>query len=1605
MKSLRRLAGTLLAVIGIACGVLDAAPAPARASAAQVGFPAPLSADYTLQSIGMSGHGAAFDVTISPHDTKTLIADCDMGAVYTSHDAGKTWTIHNCGGRVWDIQADPSTPGTFYAAGSGLWKTADNGDSWQLLWPDPAKVDHTPSKLHHTRTYYFSHDSYPDNYAVESVRVDPQDPAHLVATATPAVNYANTASNYRSLYESFDGGASFTRAAQYQQLGTFGGGSFCWKYSNWENARVFVDHAASSATSRVFVAIPDGIFELNRAEGSMTKVYPTSATTGFACIQDAQQVIDATGVHYVVLENVDDATAASLGSRQRLWHTTDFADAAAHFSASPTATGKTHDLTPELNKSLPRHFNLKEDLTGAEHTINLHTVKAVCAPSLQRMYLSYSTFDASWVTGTNGLAGLVVYDASKPSGDRFYWAYGLRLYWSGPDKDKRITPDANCLMERGHCDSMYGFFNVAASAQDPRVIATTNHVGVNYSPDIDADVGKRPDNAKYGRVNLYPRNTTPVRTNRYTPDGAVYATNGLEVTVAEVAKEDPFDSQHVLLGMDDAGLAESHDGGYSWVNHRLTTVAATGKSAHPKIGNTQTDTCFDVLFDEGKQGVVYAVWGYPGGDPDTPSKTFLTGYGAFARSTDGGRSWDGATTGWPEKCVGVKLGVVYPRDAEGTITSGERTIYAATMGYGFLVSHDSGKSFSPMNTGIPALTAEGKTDTVWALDVCATSDGRLFGITQYTASYGKKDANGNSSYYATQEAKSFGNVWEWDFDAKTWVRLPFNSEGGTVDDPAVLQLRQPQAMTYDAASRTLWIAGSTVIGPSVGGEGYLTSRWTNFGGGLYTYTAAEGAAVGTGTCAEVNRSDPALGATSNLAGIGLDPAGNLWVGTENGSIYLRKKGASTWTRLTEGIHCQGLGFSFGAGGTVYYTTDGAGAAKITPAAGAQTHVTMGNEALFSAVCASLDAQGVSYTKDAEARRLSFAPGVLQAVQELDLSGKGISSLAGLDGFAWLRTLDVSDNSLASLAPVGDLTRLEVLEASDNQLTGAALEELKPASSLTELSLARNLLADAADAGAYTGTTYTYLRGLTSLEKADLSGNGLRYLTGLPGATLTWLDVSNNHIVDYTGLNNLKQLRHLSLADNNKQSATQVHPGSLVKINELAELTYLDFSNNSSPELVNRLSGLAKLKTLLAAGNSITNPTKLLALPALTTLVTDEAQRDCVSVTVDGVDVAQELLAGAGYTTEHQAVLKVTKPTGYSVSVELSRDGSAVVGGTSVSSSWERTCQDLGAYVLRVSLTPEAGGTTTSLVLPFSLVSCVHAWGPWTVTTPATCMREGVETRVCGKNTTHSETRSVAKAEHTEDGGTVTREATAEREGELTYRCRVCGEVLRTLAIPRTGGGDEDVPATEGQPSTAQTPGSPVTAGTPGSPTSPTTSDTPQTADKPASPKTSASPEDPARPDEDTTPAGHWEYVGNAWRYVCNDGGWATGWVWDGANWYLLDRTGALVSGWAWDAGEWYYLDERHDGQFGAMRCGWWYWAGGWYWLNPDSGQGLRGHMMRHSWVADRSAWYYVDADGRMATGWIWDGAGWYWLDAEGRMAANTRTPDGAWLGPTGRWVA
>ena len=90
--------------------------------------------------IGPGGGGAMFHPTISPHDDNTVLIACDMTGSYITHDGGRNWRMFNLRGVVNFFVFDPQDAKTMYAHATGLWRSTDYGEHWNLVYPNPSAV-------------------------------------------------------------------------------------------------------------------------------------------------------------------------------------------------------------------------------------------------------------------------------------------------------------------------------------------------------------------------------------------------------------------------------------------------------------------------------------------------------------------------------------------------------------------------------------------------------------------------------------------------------------------------------------------------------------------------------------------------------------------------------------------------------------------------------------------------------------------------------------------------------------------------------------------------------------------------------------------------------------------------------------------------------------------------------------------------------------------------------------------------------------------------------------------------------------------------------------------------------------------------------------------------------------------------------------------------------------------------------------------------------------------------------------------------------------------------------------------------------------------------
>ena len=152
--------------------------------------------------LGPGGGGAQFFPAVSPHDPNLVLVACDMTGAYISEDGGKSWRLFDLRSPVTFFAFDPLDSQVIYAGADVLWRSADHGRTWNLVYPSGSGV-----RL-----------IMPDDHASPEV-LTPQGPAGRVLAL--AVDPADSQKLYATirdkggvgLYFSSDRGAHWQRAA------------------------------------------------------------------------------------------------------------------------------------------------------------------------------------------------------------------------------------------------------------------------------------------------------------------------------------------------------------------------------------------------------------------------------------------------------------------------------------------------------------------------------------------------------------------------------------------------------------------------------------------------------------------------------------------------------------------------------------------------------------------------------------------------------------------------------------------------------------------------------------------------------------------------------------------------------------------------------------------------------------------------------------------------------------------------------------------------------------------------------------------------------------------------------------------------------------------------------------------------------------------------------------------------------------------------------------------------------------------------------------------------------------------------------------------------
>lgn len=161
--------------------------------------------------IGFGGGGATFFPAVSPHNPNVAFVSCDMTGSFSTKNGGASWRMFTLHGVIHSYVFDPIDSMVVYALvgnhSGGLYKSADAGNTWRLLYPEPEDVVGIVSKGDHADEVLVTKDSTERN--VTALAIDPENSKKLFATIQ--INDRN------GFYSSDDGGVHWDHQKDLQE--------------------------------------------------------------------------------------------------------------------------------------------------------------------------------------------------------------------------------------------------------------------------------------------------------------------------------------------------------------------------------------------------------------------------------------------------------------------------------------------------------------------------------------------------------------------------------------------------------------------------------------------------------------------------------------------------------------------------------------------------------------------------------------------------------------------------------------------------------------------------------------------------------------------------------------------------------------------------------------------------------------------------------------------------------------------------------------------------------------------------------------------------------------------------------------------------------------------------------------------------------------------------------------------------------------------------------------------------------------------------------------------------------------------------------------------
>ena len=501
------------------------------------------------ETLGIGGGGLLCNPVISPFDGNTMAVIPDMGGIYLSHNAGADWARKNLQGLAVKACFDPNREGVVYAGGSGLYKSADNGDTFRLIFPKEEEIVERRNSDETTMQYLFNRSNYPTYKQVKDILVNPNDSDHIFV-----LTYYGKEG---TVFESKNNGESFEEIFSYTKKRS-SNGNILFDYNMLLYQR---------ETDTLYFSIEEGIFRYDGEEGNYSQVYRSEYG-----IVNATYFFENGRTYFAVIENVDQWEKFDT----RVFHTTDF------------TPEHTVDITRKIVDGLQDTF----DAGGYKGVTYNWKFEYIAANSVNNVYVTQKSF-ANNSGYPYDIAGIIRFNGQSGK-----WLYG--------NPYKNHATDA--LAEKGWIDGNIASYGIALSEKEENAILYTTLCGVYYSPDGEKFYQRYCRTVKDGGVTKYATNgideqtTYGVRVNPFNKANLLL----LNTDLGLIRSEDSGASwARALNGVDPAWANTVYDAEFDEKKENIVYSVWSGRHDMPYEPGNQTDGAairggFAISTDAGK---------------------------------------------------------------------------------------------------------------------------------------------------------------------------------------------------------------------------------------------------------------------------------------------------------------------------------------------------------------------------------------------------------------------------------------------------------------------------------------------------------------------------------------------------------------------------------------------------------------------------------------------------------------------------------------------------------------------------------------------------------------------------------------------------------------------------------------------------------------------------------------------------------------------------------------------------------------------------------------------------------------------------------------------